>query len=507
MFRSRTARTLLTTILSCFLWNGCAEDSPELRALAHRFRPYYKFSTENGNADKARPAAWEWFAARSELRLGSQVYKTRADLAGDPRLIILQEDSDLRTASVREHRFVLQPDGDAYAGQSWPEIIGDGAGLYAQVETLPDDLILLVYWTLYPYNLGSAGSASQHLGDITAVSLVYDRRQDALIRVSFVIHGGAVELFDLQNPERRSSAKLKGVRANGQPEVVEAERLTVGDYRRYQDGPSWHSPSDPDLYFVRDPRSGRFEHIALFIEWGAHEVWPNASGSVIAAPKHGGDWVSFLPDRVRYLGSLSAPDRVEEPFLFFNGVWGDPPSPPFHRTAYDHRSANVSTLKIPDSRVVDRDPYWGGGLSWIPLRFTGPVHAKVNVSVVGDRPEAQATIRWGHPDFHQNEYFPLWTVGLGQTAEREFALPDASSELEVQTEGGNGTGYTVQVWIDRGGGQPPQPSIVLRHNMGGVADEHVVNNTVRATRSSPLNQFGEQNIRVDTRVADSGPIK
>jgi hypothetical protein len=478
-------------------------------ALAQRFRPYYKFSTETlFGQERTRPCSWEWFVAHSELRLGSQLYLTNSQLQQDPRRILQQNNSDVRRSAKKDKPFTLHPSGAAHEGQPWTAVVNDGAGLYAQVEESEGGQVVIVYWTLYAYNLGTGGVAFEHEGDITAVAVVYERARDQLVRASFVLHGPVLESFDLQGPESRRIETLRGVTANGAPEMVQSEVLRIAPNRRYQDGPSWHSPARPsDVYLVKDPRTGKFEHLTLFIEWGAHEVWPNPNGSVIAAPKHNGEGVSFLPTRVRFAGSTSAIVEAEAPFFFFNGVWGDPPSPVFHRICFDPKGPSRPTVGIPDDQMTDRDPYWTGGLPWPPPRVSGPTRARVVVSCAGDRNDAQIALRWGHPDFHNNEYFPLWTIKRGQTLERTFNLPDRNSEFEVQTEGGEGTAYTISIWVDDGNGMPAQPSIVLKHNVGGIRDEHVVANNVSASRSSGLNKYGEQNIRVDTAGRVAGPIR
>src|SRR5262249_51725505 len=71
--------------------------SSDHNALAQRFRPYYKFSTETlFGQERTRPCAWEWFAAHSELRLGSQLYLTNSQLQQDPKRILQQNNSDVR---------------------------------------------------------------------------------------------------------------------------------------------------------------------------------------------------------------------------------------------------------------------------------------------------------------------------------------------------------------------------------------------------------------------------
>ena len=130
----------------------------------------------------------------------------------------------------------------------------------------------------------------------------------------------------------------------------------------------------------------------------------------------------------------------------------------------------------------------------------------MTITCAGSKVGAQVAMRWGHPDFNATAYFPLWTVKTGQTETKMFALPDQKSEFEIQTEGGTGTSYTISIWIDIGSGLPKEPSILLQHR-GSGSDTDSVGNNVTAKRSSGLNKYGEQNIRVDTFTASIGPIR
>jgi hypothetical protein len=482
------------------------------QALAQRFRPYYRFSSDpHHGGEKVRPCSWQWFVANSELWHGSTRIHTEAELAANTGLILQvtakHDVSDLRRAANKNRSFQLRPNQKARGGQSWAEVAQNGDGLYAQVEELPNGMVVLVYWLLFMYNSATGGPALDHDGDIAAVSVVYDRRSDKIVRANFVMHGSVLEKFDLQAPQLTGTTTLKGVNANNQPEQVKAEFLTIAPDRSYQNGPWWHSPSKPaQVMFAPDPQSGRYEHLVTFIEWGTHEIWPTTTGSVTAAPRHRGDDVAFLPSAVRFIGSITDPVAAEAPLMFFNGKWGDPPGILFHRISLHPASPPDPQTTILDSNMTDRTPYDNVGLVWPPIVETSPTAARISVACGGDRNGAQVAIRWGHPAHDKNEYFPLWTIKRGATETREFLLPDTSSELEVQTEGGDGTRYSIQIWVDTGAGFPAQPSILLNHKQGGITNQDVVQNNVTVKRSSSLNKYGEQNIRIDTSHASPGPI-
>ena len=129
------------------------------------------------------------------------------------------------------------------------------------------------------------------------------------------------------------------------------------------------------------------------------------------------------------------------------------------------------------------------------IAVAGTATIKVHITCSGNRGDAQIAMRWGHRDFHENEYFPTWKTHCPGVAEKLFQITDQNSEFEIQTEGGNSTGYEVLAYINPGDVMPSLPSIELRHN--GSSTSAPVTRNVVLTRSSGPNQYGEQNFRVD----------
>jgi hypothetical protein len=112
----------------------------------------------------------------------------------------------------------------------------------------------------------------------------------------------------------------------------------------------------------------------------------------------------------------------------------------------------------------------------------------------GDRSDAQLALRWGHRDYHENEYFPTWTVPAGPMKRKDaFPLNARESEFEIQTEGGERTAYNVSIWID----QDPSmlPTIELVHRLTGT-DIAFEGSGATFTASSGENAYGEMNVRV-----------
>lgn len=133
------------------------------------------------------------------------------------------------------------------------------------------------------------------------------------------------------------------------------------------------------------------------------------------------------------------------------------------------------------------------------VTLTNPASAKAHVKIVaqskGDRSDAQMALRWGHPDFNKTSYFPLWTIKPGAAQTKAFTLTNAKSEFEIQTEGGTGTGYNLQIYVDVGQGMPTQPSILIAYNKPTTDFE---NGYTDISFSEPNgNIYGEMNIKVE----------
>ena len=137
---------------------------------------------------------------------------------------------------------------------------------------------------------------------------------------------------------------------------------------------------------------------------------------------------------------------------------------------------------------------------------------KIDAQVTGNQGDAQLALRWGHNDFHENEYFPIWTVKAGvKTQPKIFTLTAPNSEFEIQTEGGEGTGYTLLIWIDLGQGMGMMPSVGIAHKLSGTGYQS--GTTLVKFGAGRGNAFGELNVTVtdpelpqgrDTRPSQSG---
>ena len=407
--------TFAETVLS-----GCEQisDSTSLHYcnLAQRFRPYMKFQEYEYN----HPCSWEWFVDHSVMC--EEAWRNECWAVPDQFMDFYYDlgtwglVADIRRpyASLWEPYLYLRVADNAHGGEDW-SFAKDGEGFYAHVEQVPEnpDLVNIEYWTLYAYNaafdnplcvvadyIRTLGGTGNHLGDLTVVTLVYSQTCDQIIRATFTQHGTLILDYDL-TAVRDVRDDISYEPLSGKNETVNARHLThLTNYYENLHGydflghHEWHTPCTVDeggqqVYFVQDPESQLYEHIAVFPEGSNHEPWPAPCGGSDCMPKHSGNGQSFLPAHVTFLGSMSDmnnPDNWNAPFIYFNGLWGDPHPPIMHRQWFypDFRARSLDDLcsstdyrcldpndpnydhppGIPDSdpydHFVDPDPY----LSW-----------------------------------------------------------------------------------------------------------------------------------------------
>jgi hypothetical protein len=347
-------------------------------ALAQQFRPYLK-TTRDSDPEPARPCSWQWFFGRCNLyRLPPNypfdppiLLHTATELAANPALILSVPGGDLRSSGGSDPRLVLElVNSDDAHGEPWKSVVEHGDGIYAHVEEVTAEIVNIEYTITWPFNFASF---NDHTGDMTTLVVVYDRKCDLILRVSYLPHGGVNDTFRILAPDNLSLVKLDGLEAdNRTPLSAPALRCDLAAHgpNEWQDGPWWHSPSDPTVFLVQDPATGRYCHPAVYIEHGAHEFWPNPTGSAVLAPKHTGDAFSFLPDSVQILGSLGRGNEnpVHLPFLYYNGLFGDDPEAVVLHNTWYWQGERGRAYEIPPSRFTDRDPYapQNGPFQWPP---------------------------------------------------------------------------------------------------------------------------------------------
>lgn len=336
-------------------WTDLATLVNEYSQLAQRFRPYLKFSraVDAGSGvvdEKYRPASWRWLYSNSSLVVHGDVIQ--ANLTTNPEIVLEYS----KMPNYANDSVSLIPGPGAWGGQSWAEVQA-GEGIYARLSELGDtagQMVIITYWVLFARNDG----AQNHDGDLIGVMLVYDRASDAIVRVAYSAHGTTLHTFDLTNADLPVAVILRGRTIDGGQESVEAVRVAVPESAFAADGRGLIQPSFPHVYFTKDPETGNYEHLAVYMEWGAHEPYPNEGGSFFGTTRND-DGISFLPSKVAVLGPADAP------FMAYGGLLGDDPKAiQRHKMWHDF---------LPFVGAVDRNPYESHAqLRW-PPSLTPPV--------------------------------------------------------------------------------------------------------------------------------------
>jgi hypothetical protein len=339
--------------------------------LAQRYRPYVKLGTEQrleftdiledsagGKLaadsivqEQYAPCSWQWFYDHSLLQLPS----------GDTVDIRRNHSDVLKHCDIRSNTNNISDDTCVVIGRNfekgehWGQAV-KGDGFYCHCTEIKPGLFNLEYWILFAYNKTTV--FGNHKGDLVCVQMVYDDGTKSIIRVTYSIHGQALEAFDLRNSQVEAPIILQGINITGEIEKVEARKHVISPGAAYQQGDYGHSPSDGYLYFMKAGDERDYLHLVVFLEWGTHEPWPNTTGGFPTSPKHNGEGYSFLPGKVTVLNGQN-----DAPFIFFGGKLGDPVAPMRHRSWLQNNPA----IRVPPDALVDKDPYVTlGPIPWPP---------------------------------------------------------------------------------------------------------------------------------------------
>src|SRR4051794_35159653 len=113
---------MLATLLFAATF-GLGAGMADAEQLAQRFRPYYKFTLEDGGKpEPCRPCSWQWFATHSSVFRGKTQIVASAQLRSNPGLLLAQPDADIRTAKDRTGPLSLRPDRESQAGETWENV-------------------------------------------------------------------------------------------------------------------------------------------------------------------------------------------------------------------------------------------------------------------------------------------------------------------------------------------------------------------------------------------------
>jgi len=304
---------------------------------------------------------WQNLYAHAALMKGSSTIVGVGGLTGKGLEAVLQNADVTTNPGGAQDYSIIVDDNDQY-GEDWASV-ARGDGIYAHVVWLKEvtntptspDLVNIEYWVLFGLNVGYV-PAEDHKGDVIGVEIVYDHATDKIIRAAFSEHGKTLIMFDLAHSKPSTGHTITGKSVTGQHISENACEVEAQDHGYYDGGlaggPGIFTGGDHHVFFIPDPLTHRCEHLAVYIEHGSHEPWPNQSGYYIGVADHNGNDVSFLPTTVHVLGS------GDEPFVKFGGKFGDPTGPMRHRMWLGYIQAASPTDPDP---YVDHDP-----LKWLP---------------------------------------------------------------------------------------------------------------------------------------------
>lgn len=365
-----TSRRAAAAILAAALWlstssagfaqSAWAPSSRDLALLVQRFRPYLKFST--GNRQESRPMTWEHYYAKSRLKKGGSTVIDVGGLAGPGTQQVLAYSNILGDRDkARDYSIEIDESRDAQYGDPWPEVEA-GAGLYAHVTYLRDvttqspsqNLVNIEYYLFFGSNVGYV-PAEDHPGDMVGVQVVYDHASDKIVRASFTQHGHTYIMMDLAGSKPASNATLHGKDDTDKTIAQAACKVEAQDHGYSAGGlpEGSFAGGEHHVFFVPDPQTQRCEHIAVYIEHGSHEPWPNQTGYFVGVADHNGDDRSFLPNVAHILTAMD-----DAPFLNFGGKFGDPVAIQRHKMWLGYfRDDDAKDVDV----YVDR-----GSVKWLP---------------------------------------------------------------------------------------------------------------------------------------------
>lgn len=323
--------------------------------LLQRFSPFYRFSREsistNPYEEQFRPTDAIWYIRHSDLVYGddenSHVVTDRTKLAANTAGLInsvrVGVNSSL-ASTLNKTNFRLNVYNEFRSGWfggdgfDWEPIKRQGnIGLYGHVVGTADPNILQIeYWQFFGYSQGTAykdpvgnlSNAFCHEGDWTTIHLLFNVAGNSATAIYYYHHGDISEknLTHLLTPVN-SDVK--------------------------QDGSG--------VQFFRDDKTGDFTHPVVFVEWGAHELWPGPEGSKFGSPNHDGvGRHAYLTRDVPNLGEVENPmSEAGRIIMQFNGFWGafnqtnsNPPGPSLH-TGWQWPQGSVLRQAIPNGDFED----------------------------------------------------------------------------------------------------------------------------------------------------------
>jgi hypothetical protein len=337
----------LLGILTNSLFSQTINDSI-FKNLALRFRPYLKFSVYKNSDDIYKPCSWKWLYSNSNLKYNNHIYLCDTNLYYNNHILKLSDIRNLEKIDTISNFKVYPKNVSVYYGENWEKVQKDGQGLYCHVSFIDSIHLSIEYWMLYAFNK-STKQRYDHVGDITSIQMIYNKSEARITDIAYVMHGKIIEMFNLTNPTKSVMEVLTGKNIyTDKNSQIQAEKMYIAKRAIYKNGPFWYHHSRNELYFIKDSTNQKFEHPVIFVEWGAHEPWPNPKGKAWYAPGHNGKSYSFLPDKVKLL------DGQDSSFVFFGGIIGENPVALMRHNFWLNTNPNIV---IPRKYKSDRNPY------------------------------------------------------------------------------------------------------------------------------------------------------
>ena len=306
--------------------------------LLEKFRPLYRFSTNNGKEEKYLPTDYMEYIRRSGMvhrtAEGDILLANPGDFADDPGKILRMDqaaDGKFPTQIIdfhqrSDHRLFVNDsfyqgfdDGRSLADH-WVDLIAKrNTGLYGHVVKDRFGNYKVEYWQFYAYNNADQDdNRYDHECDLEAVHLLVDAVTLDFISVSHFIHGkeiffekGETEpLFNGNIAEYRGPAYFTG--------YFDLNVKGAGGFDRSRNNLlRMHAETLPDGL------PGAFTHPVVYIEYGGHASWPSEFWDYFGAPKHDGDSHTYLTALPPNLGEVEHPLSDDaQVILQFNGYWG-----------------------------------------------------------------------------------------------------------------------------------------------------------------------------------------
>ncbi len=307
--------------------------------LLRRYRPFYRFSQAGGVDEPFRPADAVAELENAQLVMDQGDYDGTSDplsgcgRAGDHHLVpgeslyTCRPDASLDNVRAKT-QYALNLADARYHGVSFAEAEANATGLYGHVAPATVDghpAYKIEYWQFFAFNnqnidiLGD-DSIGDHEGDWTSVQLWFDRQEHRLAQIRYLVHGKAITF---QIPATSPTCSDCTIDVHG-PNYDPNPKNFFDDEAAYSNNAA--------QFYIDDHK---YKHVVVYIEQGAHELWPGAwgHGSVSFGPftvnldPHQGAGPAYLVpapgDRLLDMGEVDAPlTRAGKLILPFDGFWG-----------------------------------------------------------------------------------------------------------------------------------------------------------------------------------------